>query len=53
MKMHTFISRASQSYLEWKGALLIPSAAGYNNNDNLIPKWLYKAGVAFIHLLRL
>lgn len=54
MKMYTFISRASQSYLEWKGALLIPSAAGYNNNnDNLIPRWLYRARVVFIHLLRL
>lgn len=54
MKTYTFTSRASQSYLEWKGALPIPSAAAYNNNnDNLIPRWLYKARIVFIHLLRL
>lgn len=38
MKMYTFLSRASESYLEWKAAaLLIPSAARrYSNYDNLI-----------------
>lgn len=46
MKTYTFPSRVPQPYLE--SVLFLPcQLAGYNNNDNLIPRWFNKARVIF------